>query len=102
MIAAARIVVANDSGPVHIADALDIPLVGVFGPTRPEIVGPFRRMEGVIRTPTNVWGAGSSGLRRARGASLHGESGGEGGPGGCDDADAAAGIARFRDGLGLI
>lgn len=46
----AVLLVANDSGPLHIADALDMPLVGVFGPTRPEVVGPFKRVDGVIRT----------------------------------------------------
>ena len=58
VIAGARIVVANDSGPLHIADALDIPLVGVFGPTRPEIVGPFRRTDGVIWAPLPCLGCG--------------------------------------------
>ncbi len=58
MIAGARIVVANDSGPLHIADALDLPLVGVFGPTRPEIVGPFRRTGGVIRVALPCLGCG--------------------------------------------
>ena len=58
VIAGARIVVANDSGPMHIADALDIPLVGLFGPTRPEIVGPFRRTDGVIRATLPCLGCG--------------------------------------------
>jgi len=49
VIEGAALLVANDSGPLHIADALDMPLVGVFGPTRPEVVGPFKRVDGVIR-----------------------------------------------------
>jgi heptosyltransferase I len=64
VIAGARIVVANDSGPLHIADALDLPLVGVFGPTRPEIVGPFRRTDGVIRAPLPCLGCGIKRLAR--------------------------------------
>jgi heptosyltransferase I len=64
VIAGARIVVANDSGPMHMADALDIPLVGVFGPTRPEVVGPFRRTDGVIRAPLDCLGCGIKRLAR--------------------------------------
>ncbi len=64
VIAGSRLVVANDSGPMHIADALDIPLVGVFGPTRPEIVGPFRRTDGVIRAKLPCLGCGIKRLNR--------------------------------------
>jgi heptosyltransferase III len=35
-----RFVVCNDSGPMHIAAAVNIPVVAVFGPTRPELQGP--------------------------------------------------------------
>lgn len=45
----AALVVANDSGPMHIAAALGRPLVTPFGPTNPIRTGPFRRMESVIR-----------------------------------------------------
>lgn len=34
-------VVANDSGPIHLAAALKIPLVGLYGPTNPQNFGPF-------------------------------------------------------------
>ncbi len=37
----ARLVIANDSGPLHIAAALGIPTLGLFGPTSPERFGPF-------------------------------------------------------------
>ncbi len=36
LIGRARGFVGNDSGPMHIADALNVPLVGIFGPTIPE------------------------------------------------------------------
>lgn len=49
VIAGADLLVANESGPLHIADALDMPLVGVIGPTDPRIVGPYNRVDGVIR-----------------------------------------------------
>ena len=45
----ASLVVANDSGPMHIAAALGRPLVTPFGPTNPVRTGPYRRMESVVR-----------------------------------------------------
>jgi lipopolysaccharide heptosyltransferase I len=45
----AAVVVANDSGPMHIAAALGRPLVAPFGPTSPVRTGPYRRMDSVIR-----------------------------------------------------
>lgn len=35
------IVIANDSGPMHIAAALKIPTIGIFGPTDPLKHGPY-------------------------------------------------------------
>ena len=37
----ARLVIANDSGPLHIAAALGIPTLGLFGPTSPKRTGPY-------------------------------------------------------------
>jgi len=37
----ARLVIANDSGPLHIAAALGRPTLGLFGPTSPERYGPY-------------------------------------------------------------
>jgi lipopolysaccharide heptosyltransferase II len=45
----ARLVIANDSGPMHVAAALGKPLVAIFGPTNPVRTGPFGREECVIR-----------------------------------------------------
>lgn len=39
----AAIVVSNDTGPGHIAAALGVPLVMIFGPTNPARVGPYKR-----------------------------------------------------------
>lgn len=45
----AAVVIANDSGPMHIAAALGRPLVTPYGPTSPVRTGPYRRMDAVIR-----------------------------------------------------
>lgn len=34
-------VLANDSGPMHIASAVGTPVLGLFGPTDPKLQGPF-------------------------------------------------------------
>lgn len=36
-----NVIIANDSGPMHIAAALDVPTLGLFGPTDPEKHGPY-------------------------------------------------------------
>jgi lipopolysaccharide heptosyltransferase II len=45
----ASLVIANDSGPMHVAAALGRPLVTPFGPTNPVRTGPYQRMDSVIR-----------------------------------------------------
>jgi lipopolysaccharide heptosyltransferase I len=41
LLAHARCVVAADSGPLHLAAALGVPVVGLYGPTDPARNGPF-------------------------------------------------------------
>ena len=43
------ICVSNDSGPMHMAVALDRPVLAVFGPTDPVWAGPYRRASAVLR-----------------------------------------------------
>jgi heptosyltransferase I len=45
----ATICVTNDSGPMHLATALDRPVVSIFGPTDPVWAGPYRRDGAVLR-----------------------------------------------------
>jgi lipopolysaccharide heptosyltransferase I len=45
----AELVVANDSGPMHIAAALNRPLVAPYGPTSPAATGPWGHYDSVIR-----------------------------------------------------
>jgi len=42
-------IVTNDSGPMHIAAAMGIPVVAIFGPTRPELQGPLAGNFEVVR-----------------------------------------------------
>lgn len=43
LIEKARVLVSNDSGPIHLAAGLGTPILGVFGPTAPEETGPVSR-----------------------------------------------------------
>jgi lipopolysaccharide heptosyltransferase I len=45
----ASLVIANDSAALHIAVGFDRPLVGLFGPTRVDLVGPYHREQDVIQ-----------------------------------------------------
>ena len=48
-IAGAQLVIANDSAPLHMAVGFDRPLVGLFGPTDPAVVGPYQCDHSVVR-----------------------------------------------------
>jgi heptosyltransferase-2 len=43
--------ICNDSGPMHIATALDVPVVGIFGPTEPTWFGPLGDNNHVVIRP---------------------------------------------------
>ena len=45
----AQVVVANDSGPLHVAVALERPVVALYGPTHAGRTGPYHREEDVMR-----------------------------------------------------
>lgn len=44
----ASLVIANDTGPMHIAAALGRPLVCIYGPTSPDRTGPYGRLETAV------------------------------------------------------
>ncbi len=50
----ARVVVGNDSGPLHIGAALAVPTIGLYGPTNPLVVGPYGQMDGVVEAGPQV------------------------------------------------
>jgi heptosyltransferase-1 len=47
----AHVFVGGDTGPMHLAAALGIPVVAVFGPTNPARNGPFGTRSIVLRSP---------------------------------------------------
>lgn len=49
LIEQASVVIANDSGPMHIAAALGKPLVALYGPTSHVRTGPYQRGDAVLR-----------------------------------------------------
>lgn len=52
----ASLVVSNDTGPGHIAAALGVPIVMIFGPTNPTRVCPYKRPECVVAIEPNERG----------------------------------------------
>lgn len=46
----ARIVISNDSGPMHIAAGFKVPVVAIFGPTSPVRTGPYGKGHIVIKS----------------------------------------------------
>ncbi|MGC2195458.1 MAG: glycosyltransferase family 9 protein [Terriglobales bacterium] len=49
----ARLFIGGDTGPMHLAAALHIPVVALFGPTDPGRNGPFRTKSIVLRNPSS-------------------------------------------------
>lgn len=47
----ARIFIGGDTGPLHLASALGIPVVGLYGPTDPARTGPFGARAIALRHP---------------------------------------------------
>ncbi|HEY0670770.1 MAG TPA: glycosyltransferase family 9 protein [Longimicrobiales bacterium] len=45
LIDACHLIIAPDTGPVHIARALEVPVIGLYGHTNPWRVGPYRKYE---------------------------------------------------------
>lgn len=45
----ARLFIGSDTGPLHLAAAVGTPCVGMYGPTRPEVCGPYGTGHIVLR-----------------------------------------------------
>jgi heptosyltransferase-1 len=50
----ARLLIGGDTGPLHLAAALRIPVVAIFGPTNPARNGPFGTPSIVLRSATSM------------------------------------------------
>jgi heptosyltransferase II len=46
-----RLLLTNDTGPMHLADAVGTPVVAVFGSTSAELTGPLNKHSRVVREP---------------------------------------------------
>ena len=51
LIARARFLISNDTGPMHIAAALGVPVFAIFGPANPVRTGPYGSIHTVIQEP---------------------------------------------------
>jgi len=50
----ASLFIGGDTGPMHLAAALRVPVVGIFGPTDPARNGPFGTRNIVLRNPSSA------------------------------------------------
>jgi len=55
VLACATLVISNDTGPMHLANALGVPVVGIFGPTDPAVTGPFGPSSRVVKKDVPCW-----------------------------------------------
>ncbi|MBM3312720.1 MAG: lipopolysaccharide heptosyltransferase II [Candidatus Aminicenantes bacterium] len=51
----ASLFITNDTGPMHLANALRVPVVAVFGPTDPAVTAPFHPPAVVLRKEAVCW-----------------------------------------------
>jgi heptosyltransferase-1 len=63
----AQLFIGGDTGPLHLAAALQVPVVAIFGPTDPARNGPYGTRSVVLRSPESVtsharWAAADEGL----------------------------------------
>ncbi len=55
IISLSSLFVTNDTGPMHMANALRIPVVALFGPTDPRLTGPIQQPSAVIKKDVPCW-----------------------------------------------
>ena len=55
LISQSNLFITNDSGPMHMANALKTPVIVVFGPTDPSVSGPYQEPALVIKKDVPCW-----------------------------------------------
>jgi len=50
----ARLFIGGDTGPMHLAAAMQVPVVGLFGPTNPARNGPFGTRSVILRSANSI------------------------------------------------
>jgi heptosyltransferase-1 len=50
----AKVFIGGDTGPLHLAAALKVPVVGIYGPTNPARNGPFGTRSIVLRSESSI------------------------------------------------
>jgi heptosyltransferase-1 len=50
----ARLFLGGDTGPLHLAAALHVPIVAIYGPTDPARTGPYGTHSIVLRNPHSI------------------------------------------------
>lgn len=48
LLSCARLLISNDSGPLHLGLAVGTPVIGLFGPTDPKLTGPIEKDKAVV------------------------------------------------------
>ena len=51
VLAAADLLITNDTGPLHMAQAVGTPVLGIYGPTDPETIGPLDPASRFLKVP---------------------------------------------------
>ncbi len=51
----ATLVISNDSGPMHLANAVHTPVIALFGPTNPQVTGPLQQPSVVLKKEVPCW-----------------------------------------------
>lgn len=48
LLSMAKLVIGGDTGPIHLADSVGTPVVGLYGPTDPARNGPYHQLDSVV------------------------------------------------------
>lgn len=70
LLRSATLFVGSDTGPLHLAAALDVPCVGLYGPTNPAVCGPYGPRHLALRDPSatdeSIRNAGADAMQALR------------------------------------